>query len=71
MTSEPREDNGWTEQALLEILLNPIYTMGSKPIVPDSQWIAAQKELLEEVGEQAYLEQLLRVIKSTFSQFVA
>ena len=52
-----------------KILLNPVYTMGSKAI-SDDQWIQTQRRLLAELGEEGYFQELLAVLKATFGQFV-
>lgn len=61
----------WNESDVRRVLLNPVHTMGSKPTVPDQQWITAQTKLMTEMGKREYFAELLRVLKGTFGQFVA
>ena len=58
----------WETEDVQDILLNPVYTFGSQPTITDKQWIAAQKKLLGELGEERYFGELLRVLRTTFGQ---
>ena len=60
----------WDEDDVRAVLLNPVYTTGSEPIVSDDDWIAAQQKLVQELGLNTYFEQLLTVIKNTFGDVV-
>jgi hypothetical protein len=59
------------EMDVSKVLVNPIYTMGSRPMVPDAQWLRAQEKLLEELGQEAYFRLLLQTLKETFGSFVS
>jgi hypothetical protein len=58
------------EEDLARKLVNPIYMMGSHPLVPDAKWLQVQAHLLKELGQKAYLRLLLQAVKETFGPFV-
>ena len=65
-----QSDRGWSEDDVRAMLLNPVHTMGSEPSISDSEWLDAQKKLVDELGLDPYLEQLLAVVKKTFGHIV-
>lgn len=56
---------------LAAMLINPFYAIELSPklveehelLVPEDQWVAANRRLLHELGEEAYLRKLLAVLK--------
>ena len=60
----------WDEDDVRAVLLNPIHTMGSEPTISDNEWLDAQKKLVDELGLDSYLEQLLTVVQKTFGHIV-
>ena len=68
--SNANGDDHLSEEEVLEILINPIYTRGSNPTVTDEYWIVAQKTLIDEQGLDTYLLRLLALLKQTFGDKV-
>jgi hypothetical protein len=60
----------WNEDDVRQVLLNPVYTMGSKPTVDDETWVSAQKKLISDLGRDEYFTRLLAVIQDTFGDLV-
>jgi hypothetical protein len=48
-----------------KILANPMGCLSMPPVVDEDQWIAANARLIREMGSEAYLRQLLGIIKET------
>ena len=65
-----QSESNWDEDDVRAVLLNPIHTMGSSPTVSDEQWLKAQRHLMDELGVDTYLKQLLTVIQKTFGEVV-
>jgi len=63
-----------SEDDVAAMLINPIYAIsidpdlaGShEPIVPREQWIDANKHLIEELGVEKWLDQLLAVLEGSY-----
>jgi hypothetical protein len=63
---------GWTEDDIQTLLVNPIYAVSispslaveHEPLVERSQWISANARLIKEIGAEAWLERLLDVLES-------
>ena len=62
--------NRWKEDDVRQVLLNPVYTMGSKPTVDNDTWISAQKKLISDLGRDEYFARLLAAIQGTFAAAV-
>lgn len=67
----PSRDFSPSADELTEMLINPYYAIHFDPrmteehelLVSEPQWIAANRKLLRELGEEAYLRRLLAVLK--------
>ena len=65
-------DQGWTEEDVQAVLVNPIYAVTispslfgeHEPIVSRSQWVQANARLIEQIGAEAWLDRLLDVLAS-------
>ena len=70
----PGEVRDVTEDDVRRILLNPFYAIEIAPIlaephdttVSEDQWIAANAKLIQEIGAEAWLRELLTVLKGDF-----
>lgn len=70
----PRHDHTANHHQLITMLMNPFYTVTFDPglfddhelIVTEEQWIAANTRLIGELGPDAYLRQLLAVLKGDY-----
>ncbi|MGI9003021.1 MAG: hypothetical protein ACR2GH_15405 [Pseudonocardia sp.] len=59
---------------LAAMLINPFYAIEfdprlierHEPLTSEDQWVAANRRLLHELGEEAYLRRLLAVLKGDF-----
>ncbi|MGH3804059.1 MAG: hypothetical protein ACRDTD_28785 [Pseudonocardiaceae bacterium] len=68
MTSNKQQ---WDADDVTAILINPVYAISidpgllgeHPPLVSEDQWIAANRRLLDEMGADRYLRQLLDVLK--------
>jgi hypothetical protein len=63
-----------TEDDVRRMLLNPFYAIEIAPIlagphetmVSEDQWVAANVKLIQEIGAEAWLRELLTVLKGDF-----
>jgi hypothetical protein len=53
----------WNENRVRRVLLNPGHCLGKAPAISEGQWIEANAKLIRELGPEAYLRQLLDVLK--------
>ncbi|MGQ0572925.1 MAG: hypothetical protein ACT4RN_01830 [Pseudonocardia sp.] len=64
-------DFSMSADELTDMLINPFYAVQIDPtltddhelLVSEEQWITANRKLLRELGEEAYLRRLLTVVK--------
>ncbi len=63
-----------TEEDVRRMLLNPFYAIEIAPVlaephdtmVSEDQWVAANAKLIQEIGAEAWLRELLTVLKGDF-----
>jgi hypothetical protein len=56
------KDN-WTPEEVRKVLGKPMYCLSTPPVISEGQWIEANARLIREMGPEAYLRQLLDIIK--------
>lgn len=70
--NSPRD--GWTPDDIQRITANPIYAISispnlaieHEPLISEGKWIAANAQLIKELGAEKYLWLLLDVLKGKF-----
>lgn len=70
----PGEDRPWTTGDVAALLANPIYAINidptlaveHPPLVSEDDWIAANVQGIEELGAEAWLRNLLVVLKGGY-----
>ena len=62
----------WDEEAIREVLQNPLYCIGidkiMTPIVTKEQWIKSQIRLINEEGAELYAKTLLSIMTKIFKE---
>ncbi len=69
------QDFSASADELRDMLINPYYAIRLDPalwdehelLVSEEQWVAANRQLLRELGDEAYLRRLLAVLKGDTS----
>jgi hypothetical protein len=56
-------NSDWRPEDVRKVLANPMYCLSTPPVISEGQWIEANAKLIRELGPEAYLRQLLDVIK--------
>ena len=70
----PASEGGWTEIDMLALVVNPVYAIEidedllfeHEPLVSEDQWVAANVNLIEQMGAEAWLRELLSVLKGNY-----
>ncbi len=65
-------DPEWTEADVQAVLVNPFYAVTiaprlcgeHEPMIDRAQWVSANARLIEQIGAEAWLNRLLRVLES-------
>jgi hypothetical protein len=68
------EPDDWTEGDVNAVLGNPFYAIEidprlaepHEPLISEDEWIAANVKSLQELGPDAYLRNLLSILKGNF-----
>jgi hypothetical protein len=71
---ESPEPDDWTEGDVNALLGNPFYAIEIDPVlaephpplVSEEKWIAANVKTIEEIGPEAYLRNLLSILKGNY-----
>jgi hypothetical protein len=64
----------WTADEVTQVLVNPAYAVrihpdligGQEPLIDREQWISANLRLIDQLGAEAWLNQLLTVLRGDF-----
>jgi len=55
----------WTPDDVQKVLTNPMYCLSDPPIISEGQWIAANAQMIRELGPEDYLRKLLDTLKES------
>jgi hypothetical protein len=64
------DEDQWGKESVAAMLMNPFYAItisedllgDHRPMVSQDQWVAANVQLIEQLGSEVYLRQLLTVL---------
>jgi len=70
----PAGETGWTPELVAKLMANPFYAIDiapelalpHEPILSEEMWVAANVRAIEEIGAEAWLQNLLSVLQGDY-----